>query len=177
MCHIKNLQQFVQTEAPAIEQDFTNWFLSIDSNLSPLEPEEPVFPITTISSVASSPSMEYFTNSNLAVEDYNFHSPESISIAKEDDNLAKKRKKVRNDNKQNEAAKRCRKKKQSQMKETHDSIRNLEDEKFQLKMHVAVLEKERQAFLSRESDMQSEIQSLKKQLDESQKLLLALANK
>jgi hypothetical protein len=83
-----------------------------------------------------------------------------------DEALTKKRQR------QNEAAKRCRQKKMDLLNEAQEQARKFEQEKFEMSVRLAVLEKEKQAWLLREKEMQHELNRLKQQLDESHLILM-----
>jgi hypothetical protein len=82
--------------------------------------------------------------------------------------LAKKRQK------QNEAAKRCRQKRLDQLMECQNLVKKSEQEKFELSVRLAVLEKERAAWLVREAEMNARLDQLKAQLDESHMILMSM---
>ena len=82
--------------------------------------------------------------------------------------LAKKRQK------QNEAAKRCRQKRLDQLVECQNIVKKSEQEKFELSVRLAVLEKERSAWLVREAEMNARLDQLKAQLDESHMILMSM---
>jgi hypothetical protein len=75
---------------------------------------------------------------------------------------------------QNEAAKRCRQKKLDQLQECQAQAKRLEQDKFELSVRLAVMEKEKAAWLVREKEMQARMALLKGQLDESHILLMKL---
>jgi chaperonin cofactor prefoldin len=76
--------------------------------------------------------------------------------------------------KQNEAAKRSRKRKQELLHNSQSTIKSLEDKNFDLEVRIKVLEKEKASFNARESEMQARIDSLKSQLDEAHMILMKL---
>lgn len=63
--------------------------------------------------------------------------------------------------KQNEAAQRCRQRKADQIQYYQDTIKKLEDEKFEMSVQIAVLTQEKEAFNAREADMQKTLNDLK----------------
>ncbi|KAJ3273360.1 hypothetical protein HDV01_004577 [Terramyces sp. JEL0728] len=79
--------------------------------------------------------------------------------------------------KQNEAARRCRQKKLDQLKSYQDTLSNFEKEKFEMSVRLAVLEKEREAWIARERDLQLQVNSLKQKLDGSHMLMMQLGLK
>ncbi|KAJ3345660.1 hypothetical protein HDU91_007283 [Kappamyces sp. JEL0680] len=105
------------------------------------------------------------------------YSPESTSVAFDDaksvkksgrrrkgeeveltDELAAKRQK------QNAAAKRCREKREKALSEATDRAELAEKEKFRLSLRVAVLEKEKEAWLAREQELLRKLQFLQGQV-------------
>jgi hypothetical protein len=86
----------------------------------------------------------------------------------EDDEVMKKRQR------QNEAAKRCRQKKLSLIQQSKDISKKFEEDMFQMSVKLAVLQKEKQAWMMKETDMQHQLATLKQQLDESHMILMNL---
>jgi hypothetical protein len=85
-----------------------------------------------------------------------------------DDALLKKRRK------QNEAAQRCRQRKADTIKQFDATVKTLESEKFDLSVRVAVLEKEKQAWISREEELEASLKAIKEQLAAAQSALLRM---
>jgi hypothetical protein len=76
--------------------------------------------------------------------------------------------------KQNEAARKCRQKKQDQLVETQQKVQYLEKEKFDISIRLAILEKEKQSWLLRETEMQKTVKFLKNQLDQSHMIMMGM---
>ncbi|KAJ3323260.1 hypothetical protein HDV06_002027 [Boothiomyces sp. JEL0866] len=172
MCHIKNLQQ--PETANINGEDFDAWFDSLKTDLkAPLPVSQPQTldwnyfnidvplpsPPTTIPSPPETISLPY-------VEVKAEKRPhDSVDME------AKKRQK------QNEAARRCRQKKLDQLKTYQDTLAKFEKEKFEMSVRLAVLEKEREAWVARERDLQLQVDSLKQKLDGSHMLMMQLGLK
>jgi hypothetical protein len=69
--------------------------------------------------------------------------------------------------KQNEAARKCRQKRLSKLQECERKVEETEKEKFELSVRVAVLEKEKEAWILKEQKMNLRSEKLQEQLDHS----------
>ncbi|KAI8894034.1 hypothetical protein BC833DRAFT_606350 [Globomyces pollinis-pini] len=98
------------------------------------------------------------------------HKTKKRSLTDEDPVLLKKRQR------QNEAAKRCREKRSNQLQMAQQQVQQIEQDKFDMAVKLAVIEKERDAWQIREQDLQQRIHQLKVQLDETQMLLFQCTN-
>jgi hypothetical protein len=76
--------------------------------------------------------------------------------------------------KQNEAAKRCRQKRLSQLQEYQQKVEQSEKEKFELAVRLAVLEKEKEAWILKEREMTLRMEKLRAQLDQSHQALMSM---
>jgi hypothetical protein len=76
--------------------------------------------------------------------------------------------------KQNEAARRCRQKRLSQLQECQQKVEQVEKEKFDLSVRLAVLEKEKEAWILKEQEMNMRMEKLRAQLDQSHHTLLSM---
>jgi Basic region leucine zipper len=74
--------------------------------------------------------------------------------------------------KQNEAARKCRLKRLSKLQECEKRVEETEKEKFELSVRVAVLEKEKEAWILKEQEMNLRIDKLRAQLDHSHRTLM-----
>jgi hypothetical protein len=83
------------------------------------------------------------------------HKRAAEQVDSEENSLSKKKRK------QNEAAQRCRQKKADQIQLYQESIKKLEEEKFEMSVQIAVLTKEKEAFNAREAEMQKTLNDLK----------------
>ncbi|KAJ3273362.1 hypothetical protein HDV01_004579 [Terramyces sp. JEL0728] len=180
MCHIKNLQAPTTSTLNVNANDFDVWFESLKTDLK-MSPEldtltppllfedesyQQLFPQLPLASLATSIP---------AVAAVDYPSPTSTQSLKRDysevevdEALMKKRQR------QNDAAKRCRQKKLNQLQECQEKAKRFEDEMFEMSVRLAVLEKERSAWLVKEKELQERVQSLKFQLDESHLILMRM---
>lgn len=76
--------------------------------------------------------------------------------------------------KQNEAAKKCRQKRLSQLQECQQKVEQSEKEKFELTVKLAVLEKEKEAWILKEQEMNLRMERLRAQLDQSHHTLMSM---
>jgi hypothetical protein len=172
MCRVKNLQQ--------TSQDFDSWFNTLNQQVKVDTESEVTFEqlLAPLPAYDPTPFQPVFAE---PIEATVYPSPISIpspqietkrkAVEEIDDALLLKRQK------QNEAAKRCRQKKLNQLQEAQEQARIFEQESFQLSVKLAVMEKEKQAWLMKEKEMQQQISMLKQQLDESHLILIKIANK
>jgi hypothetical protein len=135
--------------------------------LTPLPPyelftPETIEPMVEYPSPMSYPSPSFIDTSDMFTINTNKRSFEDPI----DSQLMKKRQR------QNDAAKRCRQKKMDQIKEAQEMAQKFEKEKFEMSVRLAVLEKEKQAWVIREREMQHQLATLKQQLDESHMILM-----
>jgi hypothetical protein len=171
MCRVKNLT--------STSQDFDSWFANLktedvnklpavdgqfdfqellaplpmfESEYIPVKVETIMYPSPPPSHPSPPPSFVTQTTTRLAP------SHEELS--------AKKRQR------QNEAAKRCRQKKVTLIQQSQEQTKKFEKEKFEMSIRLAVLEKEKQAWLDRERDLQRQLNVLKQQLDESHMIII-----
>jgi hypothetical protein len=182
MCKVSNI------ESNTLTASFDEWFANLqDKELSFDLKEEvdnvtfeellaPIAPYESFVPETIEPMMEYPSPisypSPSSVDTYEVFSlpkkrtlEDSCSFSS-DPQIVKKRQR------QNEAAKRCRQKKLDQLKEAQELSQQFEKEKFEMSVKLAVLEKEKQAWLLREKDMQHQIATLKQQLDDSHMILM-----
>ncbi|KAJ3323258.1 hypothetical protein HDV06_002025 [Boothiomyces sp. JEL0866] len=184
MCHIKNLQTPTTSTLNVNANDFDAWFESLktDLKMSPeldtLTPPLPfedsyqqLFPQLPLAFEPSAP----VPASIPTVAPVDYPSPTSTNSLKRehsevevDEALMKKRQR------QNDAAKRCRQKKLNQLQECQEKAKRFENEMFEMSVRLAVLEKERTAWLVREKELQERVQLLKCQLDESHLILMRM---
>jgi hypothetical protein len=180
MCLVKNLQQTTQ--------DFDSWFSNLNQDfkventkvedvifeqlLAPLPPYEPVIPFQPAVFTETIETIEYPTS---------YPSPTSLYSQSGEDPQPLKRKEVDIDEqlikkrqRQNEAAKRCREKKLSALQEAQENAKRFEQQSFELSVKLAVLEKEQQAWVVKEKEMQQQVEMLKQQLDESHLILMKM---
>jgi hypothetical protein len=174
MCHIKNLQQTTQ-------QDFDSWFEALKDDIkvktdldSELNFEQLLAPLPTY------PPVEYIVESPMQFPSVvSYPSPTSSGSensytptlcqkreAEVDQGLHRKRQR------QNEAAKRCRLKKLNQLQESQEMVKRFEQERFDMSVKLAILEKEKISWLQKEKEMEARIRLLKSQLDESHMILM-----
>ena len=76
--------------------------------------------------------------------------------------------------KQNEAAKKCRQKRISQLQECQQKVEQSEKEKFELSVRLAVLEKEKEAWILKEKEMNLRMERLRAQLDQAHQTLMTM---
>jgi hypothetical protein len=173
MCRVKNLTN--------TSQDFDSWFANLkaeDGNklpvfdeqfdfqelLAPLPMFEPEYtPVKVETVMYPSPTPSYPSPPpSLAPQNTKTLAPSF------EESSAKKRQR------QNEAAKRCRQKKLTLIQQSQEQTKKFEQEKFEMSIRLAVLEKEKQAWLARERDMQQQLDILKRQLDESHMIIISM---
>ena len=75
---------------------------------------------------------------------------------------------------QNDAAKRCRMKKLSQIEQSQEVINSLRSENFEMEKKLRVYEQERLSQLAREQEMQEEIKKLRQEVIEANNLAMKL---
>jgi hypothetical protein len=169
MCRVKNLTNtsldfdswFANLKTDAMENVSIPEFqgeIDLDELLAPLPMFESTFTPETIEpiQVTSYPSPP---PSHVPVPNLKRSSPVETQV------LQKRQR-------QNEAAKRCRQKKVSLIHQSQAMAKAFEEEKFQMSVQLAVLEKEKLAWISRERELQHQIATLKQQLDESHMILM-----
>jgi hypothetical protein len=178
MCKVSNIQSntlttsfdewFANLQDKDISMDFKGEVddVTFEQLLAPIPPYESFIP-ETIEPMMEYPSpISYPSPSSIDSSEIFSQSNKRQSEDQVDSQLIKKRQR------QNDAAKRCRQKKLDQLKEAQDLAQKFEKEKFEMSVRLAVLEKEKQAWVLRERDMQHQLATLKQQLDESHMILM-----
>jgi uncharacterized protein with ATP-grasp and redox domains len=170
MCRVKNLT--------TTSLDFDSWFANLkveglEQKMPEIEGginfEDLLAPLPMFDTTYAPETIE-----PIKAETFSHPSPAATYIPQQpfkrqmesEDPLARKK------HRQNEAARRCRQKKLSLIQESQHMVKRFEEEKFEMSIQLAVLDKEKQAWEVREREMLQQLSCLKKQLDESHLILL-----